>query len=108
MGIEVLQSTIQRQSHNKNYRYLTMWVLTLTLNSNQFYKMTEKNEDSEEFTLPEGVINSISELSREQFLELMSSDHPAAKDFRRYHKKEFEYRNKSYRSLNDFYRDCFL
>lgn len=70
--------------------------------------MAEKDIPSEEFTLPPGVIKGLSELSRDQFLELMSSDHPAAKDFRRYHKKEFFYRIKSYDSLNEFYRDRFL
>ena len=70
--------------------------------------MTEKKLDSEEFTLPPGVIKGLSELSRDQFLELMSSDHPAAKDFRRYHKLEFKYRIKSNHSLNEFYRDRFL
>ena len=85
-----------------------MWELTLPLNSNQFYKMTEKNEESEVFTLPNGVISSLSQLTREQFLELISSDHPDARKYMRYAKKEFEYRTKSYNSLNDFYRDRFL
>jgi 16S rRNA A1518/A1519 N6-dimethyltransferase RsmA/KsgA/DIM1 with predicted DNA glycosylase/AP lyase activity len=70
--------------------------------------MNEKDIPPDEFTPAPGVILSLSQLTREQFLELMSSDHPAAKDFKRYHKKEFEYRNKSYRALNDFYRDRFL
>ena len=70
--------------------------------------MTKQDLSSEEFTLPPGTIKGLSELSRDQFLELMSSDHPAAKNFRRYHKKEFEYRMRAYHSLNDFYRDRFL
>lgn len=70
--------------------------------------MTEKDIPTEEFTLPIGTIKGLSELSREQFLELMSSKHPAAKDFRRYHKKEYEYRIKSNQALNKFYRDRFL
>ena len=70
--------------------------------------MTEKKLDSEEFTLPPGVIKSLSELSREQFLELMSSKHPTAKDFRRYHMKEYEYRITSNKALNEFYSDRFL
>ena len=70
--------------------------------------MTEKDIPSEEFTLPPGVIKGLSELSRDQFLELMSSDHPAAKDFRRYHRKEYEYRIKSNQALNDFYHDRYL
>ncbi len=70
--------------------------------------MDTKDLPIEEYIPAEGVITSLSQLTRAQFLELMSSDHPAAKDFRRYHKKEFEYRNKSYRALNDFYRDRFL
>ena len=71
-------------------------------------KMTKKDIPTEEFTLPIGTIKGLSELSREQFLELMSSKHPAAKDFRRYHKLEFKYRMKSNHSLNEFYRDRFL
>ncbi len=63
---------------------------------------------SDEFKLPTGTIKGLSELTRAQFLELMSSDHPAAKDFRKYHKKEFFYRIKSNDSLNEFYRDRFL
>jgi hypothetical protein len=65
--------------------------------------MNEKDIPPDEFTLPPGSINGLSELNRAQFLELMSSDHPAAKDFRRYHKEEFQYRMKSYISLNDFF-----
>ena len=64
--------------------------------------MTEKDIPSDEFTLPPGTIKGLSELSRDQFLELMSSDHPAAKDFRKYHMKEYEYRIKSNQALNDF------
>ena len=70
--------------------------------------MNDKDMSTEEFTLPPGVIKGVSELSRDQFLELMSSDHPAAKDFRKYHKLEFKYRIKSNASLNEFYRDRFL
>ena len=70
--------------------------------------MNDKDISSEEFTLPEGVIKSISELSREQFLELMSSDHPEAKKYRDFAKIEYEFRMKSYQSLNEFYRDRFL
>lgn len=64
--------------------------------------MAEKNLDSEEFTPAPGVITSLSQLTRDQFLELISCDHPEAKKYRRYAKKEFEYRNKSYQALNDF------
>ncbi len=81
-------------------------VPSLKLNPNK--KMTEKNLDSEEFTLPIGVITCLSQLTREQFLELISSDHPDARKYMKYAKKEFEYRTKSYKSLNDFYRDRFL
>lgn len=73
-----------------------------------FKKMTKKDISSKEFTLPPGIIKGLSELSRDQFLELISSDHPAAKDFRRYHKKEYEYRIKSNEALNEFYSDRFL
>ena len=46
--------------------------------------MTEKNLDSEEFTLPKGVITCLSQLTREQFLELISSDHPDARKYMKY------------------------
>lgn len=70
--------------------------------------MNEQNLPLEEFTPANGVIISLAQLTREQFLELMSSDHEAAKKFRKYSLKEHEYHNKSYQSLNDFYRDRFL
>jgi hypothetical protein len=70
--------------------------------------MIEKNVDAEEFCKIDGTITRLSELSREQFLELISSDHPDARKYMRYAKKEFEYRQKSYIALNDFYRDRFL
>lgn len=82
--------------------------LTQSLNSTQILKMIEKDITSDEFTLPPGTIKGLSELTRAQFLELMSSDHHAAKGFRRYHKLEFKYRLKSNHSLNEFYRDRFL
>ena len=66
--------------------------------------MTDYNESFEEFTPAEGVITCLSQLKRDQFLELISSDHPYAKKYRRYAKKEFEYRNKSYQALNDFFK----
>jgi len=67
-----------------------------------FKKMTENDISSEEFRPAEGVITSLSQLSKEQFHELMSSVHPSAKKYRDYSIKEFEYRIKSYSSLNDF------
>ena len=67
-----------------------------------------KNKSIEEFTPASGVITSLSQLARDQFLELISCDHPEAKKYRRYAKKEFEYRNKSYQALNDFYRERFF
>lgn len=70
--------------------------------------MAEKNLDSEEFIPAPGVITSLSQLTREQFLELMSSDHPSAKKFRKYSLKENEYHTKSYQALNDFNSDRFL
>ncbi len=67
-----------------------------------------KNKSIEEFTPAPGVILSLSQLTREQFLELMSSEHEAAKKFRKYSLKEHVYHTKSYHSLNEFYRDRFL
>lgn len=68
-----------------------------------FLIMTDFNIVSEEFTPAEDVITCLSQLKRDQFLELISSDHPDAKKYRRYAKKEFEYRNKSYQALNSFF-----
>jgi hypothetical protein len=67
-----------------------------------FKKMTENDISSEEFRPAEGVITSLSQLSKEQLHDLMSSDHPSAKKYRDYSMKEFEYRIKSYSALNDF------
>ena len=66
-------------------------------------KMTENDISSEEYSPAEGTITSLSQLTKEQFHDLMSSDHPSAKNYRDYAMKEFEYRVKSYQSLNDFF-----
>ena len=66
-------------------------------------KMTENDISSEEYSPAEGAITSLSQLTKEQFHDLMSSDHPSAKNYRDYAMKEFEYRVKSYQSLNDFF-----
>jgi hypothetical protein len=66
-------------------------------------KMTENDISSEEYSLAEGTFTSLSQLTKEQFHDLMSSDHPSAKNYRDYAMKEFEYRVKSYQSLNDFF-----
>lgn len=68
-----------------------------------YYKMTEKDISSEEFRPAPGVIISLSQLTRDQFLELISCDHPEAKKYRKYAKKEYQYRNMSYQALNDFF-----
>jgi len=49
-------------------------------------------------------ITSLSELSRKEFLDLMSSDHPSAKNYREYGEKEFKYRILSYKELNKFFK----
>ncbi len=67
-------------------------------------KMTEIDISSEGYSPAEGTITSLSELTKEQFHDLMSSDHPSAKNYRDYAKKEFDYRVKSYQSLNDFFK----
>ncbi len=64
--------------------------------------MTEKDISSEEYSPAPGVITSLSQLTREQFLELITCDHPEAKKYRYYAKKEFDYRMKSYEQLNLF------
>ena len=65
-------------------------------------KMTENDIPTEEYSPAEGVITSLSQLTKEQFHEIMHNDHPSAKKYRNYSMKEFEYRIKSYSSLNDF------
>ncbi len=67
--------------------------------------MTEKDISSEEYRPADGVITSLSQLTKEQFHELMTSKHPSAKKYRDYAKKEFEYRMKSYEQLNEFFRE---
>ena len=64
--------------------------------------MIEKDISSEEYSPAEGTITSLSQLTRDQFLELISCDHPEAKKYRKYAKKEYQYRNMSYQALNDF------
>lgn len=64
--------------------------------------MIETDPTLENFTPAPGVITSLSQLTRDQFLELISSDHPTAKKYRDYAKKEYHYRNMSYQALNDF------
>jgi hypothetical protein len=66
-------------------------------------KMTENDISSEEYSPAEGTITSLSQLTKEQFHDLMSSDHPDAKKYRDYAKLEFDLRLKSYQSLNDFF-----
>jgi hypothetical protein len=66
--------------------------------------MTENDISSEEYLPAEGTITSLSQLTKEQLNDLMSSNHPSAKNYRDYSMKEFEYRNKSYQQLNDFFK----
>jgi hypothetical protein len=66
--------------------------------------MTDKEISSEEYTPAEGIITSLAQLTKEQLHDLMSSDHPSAKKYRDYSMKEFEYRNKSYQQLNEFFK----
>lgn len=68
-----------------------------------FYKMTEKDISSADYIPADGTITSLSQLTKEQFHDLMSSDHPLAKNYRDYSMKEFKFRMKSYHSLNDFF-----
>ncbi len=70
--------------------------------------MSEQNLDENEFTFAPGTYTRLSDLSREQFLELMSCNHPDAVKYRRYANKEFSYRKKCDKALNDFYRDRYL
>jgi hypothetical protein len=66
--------------------------------------MTKNDISSDEYRPAEGTIPSLSQLTKEQFHDLMSSNHPDAKIYRDYSKREFKYRLKSNYSLNDFYR----
>lgn len=69
-----------------------------------FYKMTENDIPTEEYSPAKGTITSLFQLTKEQFHDLLSSNHPSAKKYRNYAKKEFEYRIKSYSSLNEFFK----
>ncbi len=64
--------------------------------------MTEIDISSDEYSPAEGTITSLSQLTKEQFHDLMSSDHPSAKNYRDYARREFDYRMKSYEQLNLF------
>ena len=66
-------------------------------------KMTENDIYLDEYSPAKSTITSLSQLTKEQFHDLMTSDHPSAKNYRDYAKKEFDYRMKSYQSLNDFF-----
>ena len=66
--------------------------------------MTDKEISSEEYTPAEGIITSLAQLTKEQLHDLMSSDHPSAKKYRDYSMKEFEFRNKSFQQLNEFFK----
>lgn len=68
-------------------------------------KMTKNDISSDEYSPAKGTITSLSQLTKEQFHELMTSKHPSAKKYRDYAKKEFEYRMKSYEQLNEFFRE---
>lgn len=56
-----------------------------------------------EFTSNE--ITSLSQLSKEEFEQLISSENPHAQKYRDYAMKEFQYHNKSYRELNAFIKE---
>ena len=66
-------------------------------------KMTKNDISSDEYSPAKGTITSLSQLTKEQFHELMTSKHPSAKKYRDYAKKEFDCMMKSYQSLNDFF-----
>ena len=66
--------------------------------------MTENDISNEEYSPAEGTITSLSQLTKEQYNDLMSSEHPSAMKYRDYSKKEFHYRVKSYQSLNEYFR----
>jgi len=67
-------------------------------------KMTENDISSDEYRPAEGTITSLSQLTKEQFHDRTTSDHPDAKKYRDYSMKEFDYRVKSYESLNEFFK----
>ena len=68
-------------------------------------KMTENDISSDEYSPAKGTITSLSQLTKEQFHDLMSSDHPSAKKYRDYARREFDYRMKSYEQLNEFFKE---
>jgi hypothetical protein len=65
--------------------------------------MTKIEISSDEYRPAEGIIISLSQLTKEQFHDLMTSEHSSAKKYRDYARREFDYRMKSYQSLNDFF-----
>lgn len=65
--------------------------------------MTKIEISSDEYRSAEGIIISLSQLTKEQFHDLMTSKHSSAKKYRDYARREFDYRMKSYQSLNDFF-----
>lgn len=67
--------------------------------------MTENDISSEEYSPAPGVITSLSQLTKEQFHDLMTSKHPSAKKYRDYARREFDYRMKSYEQLNEFFKE---
>ena len=67
--------------------------------------MTENALSSEEYRPATGVITSLSQLTKEQFHDLMTSKHPSAKKYRDYARREFDYRMKSYKQINEFFRE---
>jgi hypothetical protein len=65
--------------------------------------MTKIEISSDGYRPAEGIIISLSQLTKEQFHDLMTSEHSSAKKYRDYARREFDYRMKSYQSLNDFF-----
>ena len=93
---------------NQNLQYFSQVGIVPSLKLNPNKKMTEKNLEEDEFYLAPGTFTRLSDLSRDQFMELMSCNHPEAVKYRRYANKEFEYRKKGDKALNSFYHDRYL
>jgi len=70
-----------------------------------YYKMIDSERLNEELIPADGVITSLSQLTKEQFNDLMNNKHPSAKKYREYALREFKYRVESYKFLNEFFKE---
>ena len=90
LGIFVSPATIREVLELLFSRKLARWELTHVRNSTHFIKMTKIDISSDEYRPAEGIIISLSQPTKEQFYDLMTSKHSSAKKYRDYARREFE------------------